>query len=247
MTTATSRTFRPARILASQSTNTTTFTASAINCCCGAAVASATKLSRRTSAPCASFACTLAAPPGCPVFHALSMLNASAPRTSPTTILVGFNRMQALRQSSIDTRPTASSATEFFPLLYRGADHFQVALSAHRLQKVIPTTLEVQRIALVRENSVDLVLVQSEYAMRPLPNGKYRMPYHWRDQTLEAASIRGQLCFENGVVVIDDRIANRGDRAERTQVLCGGHFANNPKVLASPLDPHMPIGIQQDV
>jgi hypothetical protein len=83
--------------------------------------------------------------------------------------------------------------------------------------------------------------------MRALPNGKYRMPYHWRDQTLEATSIRGQLCFENGVVVIDDRIANRGDRAERTQGLCGGHFSNNLKILVSPLDPQLPIGIQQDV
>ena len=122
-----------------------------------------------------------------------------------------------------------------------------MALSAHRLQKIIATTLEVQRIALVRENSVDLVLVQSEYAMRPLPDCKYRMAHHWRDQSLEAAPIRGQLCFENGVVVIDDRIANRGDRAERTQGLCGRHFANNPKILVSPLDPQLPIGIQQDV
>ena len=47
--------------------------------------------------------------------------------------------------------------------------------------------------------------------------------------------------------MIDDRIANRGDSAERTQGLCGGHFANNPKILVSPLDPQLPIGIQQDV
>ncbi len=34
-----------------------------------------------------------------PVFQALSSVCASAPRTSPTTIRVGFNRMQARRQS----------------------------------------------------------------------------------------------------------------------------------------------------
>ena len=79
-------------------------------------MASATRLSSRIRALLASFACTLAAPPGWPVFQAFNMLRASAPRTSPTTIRVGLSRMQARRQSSIDTRPTARSATEFLTL-----------------------------------------------------------------------------------------------------------------------------------
>jgi hypothetical protein len=29
--------------------------------------------------------------------------------------------------------------------------------------------------------------------------------------------------------------------------LCGRHFANDPKILVSPLDPQLPIGVQQDV
>src|ERR1035441_9600875 len=72
-----------------------------------ALVASATRLSRRIRPLTASLACTVAAPPGCPVFHAFSRVWASAPRTSPTTIRVGFRRIQARRQSSIPTLPTA--------------------------------------------------------------------------------------------------------------------------------------------
>ena len=37
------------------------------------------------------------------MFQALSSVCASAPRTSPTTMRVGFNRMHARRQSSIVT------------------------------------------------------------------------------------------------------------------------------------------------
>src|SRR5208283_1883044 len=83
--------------------------------------------------------------------------------------------------------------------------------------------------------------------MRALPNREYRLTHHRRNQPLETAPIRGQFRFENGIVVIDDRIANRGNRAKRTQGLRRQHRTHNLKILMRALRPHSAIGVQQDI
>ncbi len=85
------------------------------------------------------------------------------------------------------------------------------------------------------------------YSMGALPDGEYRLPHHRWDHAFEAASIRGQFCFNNGVVVIDDRVANCRDRAERAQSLRGKHRAHDLKIFMRPLHPHSSIGIQQNI
>ena len=84
-------------------------------------------------------------------------------------------------------------------------------------------------------------------ALRALPDREYRLPYYRGDQTLEAAPIRGQFRFKNGVVVIDDCVANRRNRAERAQCLRWKHRARNLKILMRALHPHPPIGVEQDI
>lgn len=72
--------------------NTMRSTASAMSAwsaCIGAGVASAMSCSRRTSPAAALPACTVARPPGWPVFHDLSRSRAEPSRTSPTMIRVG--------------------------------------------------------------------------------------------------------------------------------------------------------------
>src|SRR3979490_2268308 len=83
--------------------------------------------------------------------------------------------------------------------------------------------------------------------MRALPDRKYRLAHHRGDQSLEAAPICGELRFQNGVVVIDDRIANRRDGAERAQGLRGKHRAHHLKILVRALYPYPTIGVQQDI
>ncbi len=83
--------------------------------------------------------------------------------------------------------------------------------------------------------------------MGPLPDCEYRLPHYGRNQTLEAAPIRGQFRFKNGIVVIDDCVANRRNRAERAQGLRGKHRAHDFKILMRALYPHAPIGVQQDI
>src|SRR6266576_5701907 len=83
--------------------------------------------------------------------------------------------------------------------------------------------------------------------MWTLPDCEYWSPHHRRDYPLKAATIRRQFRFNNRVVVIDDRVANCRNRAERAQCLRGKHRANNLKVLVRPLHPHTSIGIQQNI
>src|SRR6266576_2868737 len=78
--------------------------------------------------------------------------------------------------------------------------------------------------------------------MGTLPDCEYWSPHHRWDHPLKAATIRRQFRFNNRVVVIDDRVANCCNRAERAQRLRGKHRANNLKVLVRPLHPHAPIG-----
>src|SRR5258707_12340161 len=47
------------------------------------------------------------------------------------------------------------------------------------------------------EGLIPQVVRHPVFAMRPLPNGKYRMPFQWGDQTPEADTIRWQACFGN--------------------------------------------------
>src|SRR5438445_8039621 len=78
---------------------TTRWIASATRAVCGGTLARCAKRSRRSSAPSAEAACTVATPPGCPVAQASSRSSASTPRTSPT--MMRFGQIERLHAADL--------------------------------------------------------------------------------------------------------------------------------------------------
>src|ERR1035438_3761295 len=106
-----------------------------------------------------------------------------------------------------------------------------MAQTADRIEIIILAAKSVEKVVLVGEDSMCFVVVETEDFPGPHVDGENGPAHNRGHNAFEAAAVNRQLCFKDGIFVIQHCAPPGSDGSERTRGLCRSHLAYPRKSL----------------